>query len=84
MSFIKGLIQKKKEKVEQKPHKLYGAVYSTCTRRVLMTAFELGIEIEVVMTDLLKGDHKSPAHLARQPFGQIPAFEDADDGTMVF
>lgn len=30
-----------------------------------------------------QGEHKQPAHLARQPFGQIPALEDVD-GTKVF
>ena len=28
--------------------------------------------------DLRKGEHKQPAHLARQPFGQIPALVDGD------
>ena len=28
--------------------------------------------------DLRKGEHKQPAHLARQPFGQVPALEDGD------
>ena len=33
---------------------------------------------ELVVVDVMKGEHKEPAHLARQPFGQIPAFEDGD------
>jgi glutathione S-transferase len=29
-----------------------------------------------VMVDIMKGENKSPEHLTRQPFGQIPALED--------
>ncbi len=84
MGLFNCFCKKEKCPTQKKPHKLYGAIYSTCTRRVLMTAVELGVEIELVMVDLLKGDHKSPEHMKRQPFGQIPAFEDSDDGTIIF
>lgn len=36
------------------------------------------VPYEVVTVDLSKGAHKQPEHLARQPFGQIPAIEDGD------
>jgi glutathione S-transferase len=49
---------------------------STCTQRVLVTAIENGAEFKINLVDLRKGEHKQPAHLARQPFGQIPALED--------
>jgi len=49
---------------------------STCTQRVLMSAIENGAEFEIRTVDLRKGEHKQPAHLARQPFGQIPALDD--------
>jgi glutathione S-transferase len=62
--------------------KLYGHPYSTCTRKVLTTLAEKGHEAEFVLVDLMKGEHKSPAHLARQPFGQVPALE--DDGFALY
>jgi glutathione S-transferase len=31
-----------------------------------------------VTIDFMKGEHKTPAHFARQPFGQMPAMEDGD------
>jgi glutathione S-transferase len=51
---------------------------STCTQRVLMTAIENDADFEIKTVDLRKGEHKQPAHLARQPFGQIPALQDGD------
>lgn len=56
--------------------KIYGHPMSTCTRKVLMTLAETNTPYEFVMVDLMKGDHKQPAHLARQPFGQVPTLED--------
>jgi len=50
---------------------------STCTQRVLMSALENGAAFEIRTVDLRKGEHKQPAHLARQPFGQVPALDDA-------
>lgn len=47
-----------------------------------MTA-ELGIldEIEYHKVDLFKGEHKDPAFVRdKQPFGQLPYFEDTDQG----
>ncbi|HZI12743.1 MAG TPA: glutathione S-transferase N-terminal domain-containing protein [Myxococcus sp.] len=63
--------------------KLYGHPMSTCTRKVLATLAEKGQEAQFVLVDLAKGEQKQPAHLARQPFGVIPAFED-DDGFMFY
>lgn len=57
---------------------IYGMKMSTCTRRLMATLEEKNVPYEVVTVDLQKGEHKQPAHLARQPFGQIPAFEDGD------
>ena len=56
--------------------KLYGNPGSTCTRKVLCTLAEKGVKAEFVLVDLGKGEHKQPAHLAHQPFGQVPALED--------
>lgn len=56
--------------------KIYGHPISTCTRKVLMTAAELGMPHEMIVVDVMKGEHKQPAHLRRQPFGRIPAIDD--------
>ncbi len=41
---------------------------------------EKGIEIEQVLVNLVKGEQKSPEHLARNPFGNLPVLE-LDDGS---
>jgi glutathione S-transferase len=47
-----------------------------------MTAHENAAPFEFVLVDMAKGEHKQPAYLARQPFGQVPALE--DDGFEMF
>jgi len=56
--------------------KLYGHPMSTCTRKVLTVLAEKGHKADFVMVDLMKGEHKQPDHLARQPFGVVPALDD--------
>jgi len=63
--------------------KIYGHPMSTCTRKVLTTLAEKGHRADLVLVDLMKGEHKQPEHLARQPFGVIPVFED-DDGFQLY
>jgi glutathione S-transferase len=63
--------------------KVYGHPMSTCTRKVLTTLAEKGHRADLVLVDLMKGEHKQPEHLARQPFGVIPVFED-DDGFQMY
>lgn len=58
--------------------KLYGHPASTCTRKVLLTLAEKGHEAEFVLVDIMKGEHKQPPFLAKQPFGVIPVLEDGD------
>ncbi len=58
--------------------KIHGSPMSTCTRKVLATLAEKQAKFEMVTLDLMAGDHKKPAHLALQPFGQMPALEDGD------
>ncbi|XP_072997835.1 probable glutathione S-transferase GSTF1 [Typha latifolia] len=58
--------------------KVYGFPKSTCTARVLTCLEEMGATYEVVPINMATGEHKGPAHLARNPFGQIPAIEDGD------
>ena len=62
--------------------KIYGNPMSTCTRKVLMTCAETETPHEFVLVDFAKGEHRGPAHLARQPFGQVPALE--DDGFAMY
>ncbi len=56
--------------------KIFGHPASTCTRKVLMTLAETKTPYEFLLVDFAKGEHKQPAHLSRQPFGQIPAIDD--------
>ena len=62
--------------------KIYGHPGSTCTRKVMMTAHETNTPFELVLVDFAKGEHKQPAHLARQPFGQVPTLD--DDGFKMY
>jgi len=56
--------------------KIFGHPASTCTRKVLMTLNETKTPFELVLVDFAKAEHKQPAHLTRQPFGQVPALDD--------
>jgi len=52
---------------------------STCARRVLTTAEELGLSYELVPVNFAAGEHKSAEYLEKhQPFGQIPVLWDGD------
>jgi len=62
--------------------KLYGHPLSTCTRKVLTVLAEKNHKADFVLVDILKGENKGEAHLARQPFGQVPALD--DDGFMLY
>ncbi|KLO14539.1 glutathione S-transferase [Schizopora paradoxa] len=62
--------------------KLYGTILATCFQRVLVVAKYLDLEVEVVVVDYENGEHKSPEHLKKQPFGQVPYLE--DDGFVLF
>jgi glutathione S-transferase len=54
--------------------KLYGGPgpRSTCTQCVAIVLHEKNIPYELISVDLSKGEHKAPAFVANQPFGQIP------------
>ncbi|RLM91643.1 putative glutathione S-transferase GSTF1 [Panicum miliaceum] len=43
---------------------------------------EVGVGYEVVDVNFATLEHKGPEHLARNPFGQIPGFQ--DDELMLF
>ena len=63
--------------------KLYGNPMSTCTRKVLTVLAEKDATAEFVNVELMRGDQKKPAHLARQPFGVVPVIEE-DDGFSLY
>ncbi|KAJ7123371.1 glutathione S-transferase-like protein [Mycena epipterygia] len=56
--------------------KLYGLSHATCTRRVATVLHELKVPFELIEVNLMKGEHKIPAFLEKQPFGQIPYIDD--------
>ncbi|EES05217.1 probable glutathione S-transferase GSTF1 [Sorghum bicolor] len=60
------------------PVKVFGSARSTNVARVLVCLEEVGAEYELVNIDFRAKEHKGPEHLARNPFGQIPAFQDGD------
>src|SRR5262249_10611203 len=50
--------------------------------RVQLVLEEKGLPYEPVLLSFDKGEHKSPAHLARSPHGKVPALE--DDGVTLY
>ena len=56
--------------------KLYGHPMSTCTRKAMTVLAERNESYDFVLVDLMKGEHKQPDHLARQPFGVVPVLDD--------
>lgn len=53
---------------------LYGPAYSTYTRAARLTLEEKGVDYDLVEVDFI-GSGMPDEHLARQPFGKVPAFE---------
>ncbi|GKB48571.1 glutathione S-transferase-like protein, partial [Tanacetum coccineum] len=58
--------------------KLHGLVGSTATFRVLAALAEKDLDFEFVSVDLVSKEQKTPQFLARNPFGQVPVYEDGD------
>ena len=58
------------------PLHLYGFPLSGHVHRVRLLLSLLGLPFEEVNVDLLGGEHKRPAFLSRNPFGQVPVLED--------
>jgi glutathione S-transferase len=54
---------------------VYGPAYSTYARTVRLALEEKGVDYDLVEVDLLAGATQTPEHLARHPFGKVPAFE---------
>lgn len=59
---------------------IHGSPMSTCVQRVLLTAAELDVQIDLVDVDFAKGEHKSEAYMKFQPFGAVPYLEDTEAG----
>lgn len=59
--------------------KIYGDVISGNCLKVKWTADALGLPYTWVQTDVVKGETRTPAYLAKFPQGQVPAVE-FDDG----
>jgi glutathione S-transferase len=60
--------------------RLYDFLYSGNGYKVRFALRALGIPFEYREVDILKGESRTPAFLAKNPFGQIPVLE-LDDGT---
>lgn len=60
------------------PIKFYTYSVSGHGHRVELALSVLGLPFERIEVDLRAREHKSPAFLARNPFGQVPAIEDGD------
>src|SRR5512143_544481 len=63
--------------------KLYGApMPAPNPRRVRVFLAEKGVDLPETPVDLMKREHKSEEHRARNSLGQVPTLE-LDDGTMI-
>jgi glutathione S-transferase len=63
--------------------KLYGApMPAPNPRRVRIFLAEKGIELPETPLNIMKREHKSPEHMARNSLGQVPTLE-LDDGTTI-
>ena len=62
--------------------KLYDFPMSPRARKVRITLAAKGLEYEKVPIDITKGEQKTPAYLAMNPYGKIPALQ--DNGTTVY
>ena len=57
---------------------LYGHEISGNSYKVRLLLSLLNLEYEWVRVDLMKGEHKSPEYLAKNPFGQVPFLMDGE------
>lgn len=61
---------------------VYGDAISTYVRSVRLALEEKGVPHTLESVDLIKGQHKEAGHLARHPWGKMPAFE--HDGSVSY
>ena len=52
---------------------LHGPAYSTYARTARLALEEKGVAYDLAEVDILSGANQTPEHLARQPFGKVPA-----------
>lgn len=57
---------------------LYGHEISGNSYKARLFLSLLNLEYEWVRVDLMKGEHKSPEYLAKNPFGQVPFLVDGE------
>ena len=62
--------------------RIYHSPLSTPANKVRMCANALGLEYEAIAVNLREREHKTPAYLAINPFGKVPAID--DDGFYLF
>ena len=62
--------------------KLYDFAFSPNSRKVRAVLYELGVPFDLAPVDLLTGAQRSPAFLAVNPNGRVPALE--DDGLVLW
>ena len=55
--------------------RLYYHPLSSNSRRVLLTAVQLGMPLQLVVVDLLSGEHKTSRYLRINPNGKVPLLE---------
>jgi glutathione S-transferase len=60
------------------PIRLYRYALSGHAHRVQLMLSLLQLPCELIDVDLTAGEHKTPAFLALNPFGQVPVIEDGD------
>jgi glutathione S-transferase len=62
--------------------KVFGSKTTVCTRRVLLTLKEKGVDYELVIVDIQKGESYTPQYKEKQPFGVVPYID--DDGFILY
>ena len=63
---------------------LWASPVSTCSRRVIACLHEVGADWDFVPIDLGKGEQKSEAVLAIQPYGKVPIWQDTPGAFTLF
>ncbi len=58
--------------------KLYDLELSGNCYKVRLLLSLLNIKCDIIPVDFMAGEHKRPAHLAKNPLGEIPVLEDGD------
>ena len=61
---------------------IYGPNYSTYARSLRLALEEKGVEYKLEEINILAGEGQAPQHVARHPFGKVPAF--AHDGFTLY